>query len=143
MKTGCYYFGESINLARRKGEYAFACRQAAANKTISEYISVDMLRPILKQHQKVEDFIFLPLFYIPILCFQTLKVKPELKEQNQEISDFLCSIESIILTELLSLNDPLLMNKKATSLMVIGNKFGGTPQSGQAKKSVQFKDISF
>lgn len=143
IKTGRYYFGESHNLAQRKGEYAYACREASVNKKISGKISQDILMAILEQREQVEDFIFLPLFCMPKFLFQTLKVNPETKEQNRQISDFLRCIEFPILTELLSLNDPLLINKKATSLMEIGNKSGGTPQSGQANKPVQFNNVSF
>jgi hypothetical protein len=145
QKTKRYYFGTTLDLSQRKGEYMLAFRQAEngdISKKISQLINKDLLLLDEKENRKHtnKDFLFFPFFQIKRKNYE-IEMSWSQGGKNQ-VSNYLETIEKYILEKKLNKSENI-YNVKPSSKWEQFNTFGGTPNSGQSKKPVVLNAIAY
>lgn len=141
-RTKKIYLGGTSDLAQRKGDHH-------RNFTDPTRKGKGKLQTGLKQD--LENGSFSDFSFIPVLTFDnsqviglktasTTQVSADLKTVNQQIGDFLDTyVEGPLLNDLFNTNSADLYNIKQIGPFQMGNKLGGSPNSGNPSEPVSYE----
>lgn len=145
------YLGGASDLAQRKGDHHRTLNNPAKRETkLATSIRTDLKEGLKSEaFLRVNDFYFIPLSLLPPSNFKNFDLTK--KTQNEEIAAFLDNYVEKPLLELF-LNSPdyltsplkeAFYNVKTEGKFTKGNKYGGSPNSGQASKPVCFENFAW